>query len=148
MRNNASIFEKYLEEHTIPMNKGLNIDDVTIFSFPEKITIKGVERPVLGGGQERRAVISLTDDDSLADIYCFHITSVPKDISKIKLYALFNQLNSTYKYISFFEDNNVVSVKSCIPFNDNFDPDVVFQTLTVIFTAVEQEYPKLIACFK
>lgn len=145
MRNNALIFEKYLEEHKIPMNKGLNIDNVTIFSFPEKLTVNGVERPLLGGGQERRAVISLSDDDSLADIYCFHIASVPKDVDKFKLYSLFNNLNSTYKYISFFEDNNVISCKSCIPFNNNFDADIVFQTLSIIFSALDEEYKNIIA---
>lgn len=143
MRENTLAFEKFLEERQIPMNKGMNIDDVTIFAFPDKLTINGVEKPVLGGGDTRRAVISLTDDDTLADIYIFHITSVPDKDDKINLYKVFNDLNSTYKYISFFEDQGVVSAKSSIPFNGNFNAEIVFETLTVMFHAVEEEYEKI-----
>lgn len=146
MRNNATAFEKYINNHGVQMNKGVNVDEFTIFSFPEKITIDGVEKHVLGGGSERRAVIALRDDDSLADIYCFHIMSTPQD-DKIKalIYQLFNELNSTYKYITFFEDQNVVSAKICIPFNNNFDAELVFQMLGILFQAVEQEYPRIMA---
>jgi hypothetical protein len=141
MRLNTKAFEKFIEDHQIPMNKGMNIDEFTIFSFPEKITVNGVEKPVLGGGTEKRAVIALRDDDTLADIYVFHITSTPSDENtKIKLYKLFNDLNSTYKYVSFYEDQNVVSAKASIPFNNNFDAEIVFETLSVIFQAVEAEY--------
>jgi len=87
MRNNAIEFEKYIEEHRLPLNKGLNVDEFTIFSFPEKITINGVTKPVLGGGQDRRAVISLRDDDTLADIFCFNIASISKAQDKYKLYT-------------------------------------------------------------
>ena len=144
MRNNAITFESYISDHGIQMNKGMNVDEFTIFSFPEKITIDGVERFVLGGGNERRAVIALRDDDSLVDIFCFHIATVPDD-DKIKglLYQLFNELNSTYKYITFYEDQNVISSKICIPFNNNFDAELVFEMLAVIFQAVEQEYPRI-----
>ncbi|GAA0125792.1 YbjN domain-containing protein [Clostridium sp. ATCC 25772] len=143
MRNNSTNFEGFLETRKIPMNKGMNIDNVTIFSFPEKLTINGVERPVLGGGIEKRAVISLTDDDTLADIYIFHITSIPQEDNKIELYKLFNELNSTYKYISFYENDNVVNAKSSIPFNNNFNAEIVFETLTVMFHAIEEEYEKI-----
>ncbi|MEG0133718.1 MAG: YbjN domain-containing protein [Clostridium sp.] len=145
MRDNAIKFENYINEHKIYMNKGLNLDDFTIFTFPEKITVDGVTKPVLGGGQERRAVIALRDDDTLADIFCFHITSVPNNLDKAKLYALFNDLNSTYKYISFYEDTNVISAKISIPFNDNFDSDLVFQMLAIIFRAIDEEYPKILS---
>ncbi|GAA0116891.1 hypothetical protein [Clostridium senegalense] len=143
MRNNSKDFEDFLEARKIPMNKGMNIDNVTIFSFPEKLNINGVERPVLGGGVEKRAVISLTDDDTLADIYIFHITSIPQEDNKIELYKLFNELNSTYKYISFYENDNVVNAKACIPFNNNFNAEIVFETLTVMFHAIEEEYEKI-----
>lgn len=143
MRTNSKAFETFLEDKKIPMNKGMNIDDVTIFSFPEKLTVNGIEKPVLGGGTERRAVISLTDDDTLADIYIFHITSIPKEDNRVSLYKLFNNLNSTYKYISFYETDNVVSAKSSIPFNGNFNAEIVFETLSVMFHAVEEEYAKI-----
>lgn len=145
MRNNALEFEKYIEEHKLPLNKGLNVDDFTIFTFPEKITINGVTKPVQGGGQEKRAVIALRDDDTLADIFCFHIAQTPANLDKYKLYSIFNELNSTYKYVTFYEDNNVISAKSSIPFNDNFDADLVFQTLSIIFMAVDEEYPKILS---
>lgn len=149
MRNNALAFEKYIGEHEIHMNKGMNVEDFTIFTFPEKVVIDGVERPVLGGGAERRAVIALRDDDTLADIFCFHIATVPNDeTKKTLLYKLFNELNSTYKYISFYEDQNVVSSKICIPFNNNFDAELVFEMLAVIFQAAEQEYPRIMARIK
>lgn len=144
MRHNCKEFEEFIKKNNIPMNEGKNIDAFTIFAFPEKITIDGIERPVLGGGTERRAVIALRDDDTLADIYVFHITSTPTDEeSKLKLYKLLNELNTVYKYICFYENNNVVSVKACIPFNDNFDPAIVFETLTIMFQAVEDEYDKI-----
>lgn len=149
MKNNSIAFENYINEHKIQMNKGVNVDEFTIFSFPEKIIIDGVEKQVLGGGSERRAVIALRDDDTLADIFCFHITSTPNDENiKARLYELFNELNSTYKYISFFEDKNVISAKICIPFNSNFDAELVFEMLAVIFQAVEQEYPRIMARIK
>ena len=53
MRFNAKAFEKFIEEHKIPMNKGMNIDEFTIFSFPEKITVDGIEKLVFGGGTEK-----------------------------------------------------------------------------------------------
>lgn len=146
MRDNATAFEKYINDHGIHMNKGVNIEDFTIFTFPEKTIIGGVEKYVLGGGNERRAVIALRDDDTLADIFCFHIASVPNDDNKkALLYKLFNELNSTYKYLSFYEDDNVISSKICIPFNNNFDAELIFEMLAVIFQAAEQEYPRIIA---
>ncbi|MEG1256937.1 hypothetical protein [Clostridium sp.] len=145
MRNNAIEFENYINQHKIYMNKGLNLDDFTIFTFPEKITVDGVTKPVLGGGQERRAVIALRDDDTLADIFCFHIVSVPNNLDKYRLYSLFNQLNSTYKYISFYEDSDVISAKISIPFNNNFDADLIFQMLALIFRSIDEEYPKILS---
>jgi hypothetical protein len=146
MRNNAIAFEKYISEHKIQMNKAVNVDEFTIFTFPEKIVIDGIEKQVLGGGNERRAVLALRDDDTLVDIYCFHITSIPNsDKVRTLLYQLFNELNSTYKYLTFFENENVISAKICIPFNNNFDSELVFEMLAVIFQAVEQEYPKIMA---
>jgi len=146
MRNNSTAFEKYINENNIQMNKGVNVDEFTIFTFPEKIVVDGVERFVLGGGAERRAVLALRDDDTLVDIFCFHIASTPND-DKVKglLYALFNELNSTYKYITFYEDQNVINAKICLPLNNNFDAELVFEMLAVIFQAVEQEYPRIMA---
>ncbi len=79
------------------------------------------------------------------EFFCFNIASISKAQDKYKLYALFNELNSTYKYVSFYEDNEIISAKVSLPFNDNFDADLVFQTLSIIFRAVDEEYPKILS---
>lgn len=143
---NVEIFDKYLEENKIYMLKGTNVEGFTHYSFPEKITVDGVEKRVLGGGTVRRALIALKNDDNYVDIFCFNITNIPEKVDLYKLYTVLNELNTTYKFITFYEVNDMVSVKSCMPFTkENFDPQQAFQILSIIFKSVEAEYSRIVS---
>ena len=80
---------------TIPMVTNNNIEGFTTFVIPEEQTIKDAKVKV---------VVAITDDDAYADMYIYDIANVINDDTvKAKLYKLLNDLNSSYKFISFYE---------------------------------------------
>lgn len=132
MGQNANLFQLFINKNNIPMITNKNIEGFTTFVFPAKQSIKDTKVKV---------VVALTDDDLYADMYIYDITNVINDNTiKANLYKLLNDLNSTYKFISFYEIANVLNAKCCIPFSDNFDAKLVFDILSVLSNAVEDEY--------
>ena len=135
MGQNANLFQKFINEHKLPMMTNNNIEGFTTFVIPEEQSIKDAKVKV---------VVAMTDDDAYADMYIYDITNVVNDDAiKAKLYKLLNDLNSTYKFISFYEMDNVINAKCCIPFSDNFDAQLVFDILSVLSRAVEDEYDNI-----
>ena len=135
MGQNAKLFQQFINENTIPMLTNNNIEGFTTFVIPEEQAIKDAKVKV---------VVALTDDDTYADMYIYDIANViNEDIVKAKLYKLLNDLNSSYKFISFYEAANVINAKCCIPFSDNFDAKLVFDILSVLSRAVEDEYDNI-----
>jgi hypothetical protein len=79
-------------------------------------------------------------------MYMLNITEVRNDeYVKNKLYKLLNELNSIYKYVTFFEDDNIINAKCSIPFNNNFDANLVLDILSVLHKAVGEEYDNIIS---
>ena len=135
MGQNAKLFQLFINKNNIPMISNKNIEDFTTFVFPAQQSIKDTKVKV---------VVALTDDDLYADMYIYDITNVINDDTiKAKLYKLLNDLNSTYKFISFYEIDNVINAKCCIPFSDNFDAKLVFDIFSVLSSAVEDEYDNI-----
>lgn len=146
---NVELFDKYLEDNKIAMLKGTNVPDFTHYSFPETIKIDGEVKRVIGGGKTRRALIAIRNDNNYVDVFCFNIAMVPEKIDLYKLYTVLNELNTYYKFITFYEANDMISVKSCMPFTaKGFEPQIAFQILSIIFKAVEDEYPRIAATLK
>lgn len=136
MGHNANLFQQFINENNLPMVINNNIEGFTTFVIPEEQSIKDTKVKV---------VVALTEDDSYADMYIYDITNVINDDAvKAKLYKLLNDLNSSYKFISFYEVDNVINAKCCIPFSDNFDARLVFDILSVLSRAVEDEYDTII----
>lgn len=135
MKQNAKLFQQFINKNKLPMHTNENVEGFTIFAIPEEQIIKGAKV---------RVVIAITNDDCYADMYLYDIANVINDDTvKAKLYKLLNDLNSTYKFISFYEDGNVVNAKCCIPFSNNFDAQLVFNILSVLTTAVEDEFDNI-----
>ena len=135
MGQNANLFQQFLNENKLPMITNNNIEGFTTFVIPEEQSIKDAKVKV---------VVALTEDDSYADMYIYDITNVVNDDAiKAKLYKLLNDLNISYKFISFYEVDNVINAKCCIPFSDNFDARLVFDILSVLSRAVEDEYDNI-----
>ena len=136
MGQNATLFQKFINENKLPLVTNNNIEGFTTFILPEEQIIKDARV---------RAVVAITEDDCYADMYIYDIANVINDDAiKSKLYILLNDLNSTYKFISFYESGNVINAKCCIPFNNNFDAQLVFNILSVLSRAVEDEYDNII----
>ena len=132
MGQNANLFQQFINENKLPMVTNTNIEGFTTFVIPEEQSIKDARVKV---------VVALTDDDSYADMYIHDITNVINDDTvKARLYKLLNDLNSSYKFISFYEVDNVINAKCSIPFSDNFDAGLVFDILSVLSRSVEEEY--------
>ena len=135
MGQNAKLFQQFINENNIPMLTNNNIEGFTTFVIPEEQAIKDAKVKV---------VVAITDDDAYADMYIYDIANVINDETlKAKLYKHLNDLNSTYKFISFYEAANVINAKCCIPFSDNFDAKLVFDILSVLSRAVEDEYDNI-----
>lgn len=135
MGQNAKLFQQFINENNIPMLTNNNIEGFTTFVIPEEQAIKDAKVKV---------VVAITDDDAYADMYIYDIANVINDDTvKAKLYKHLNDLNSTYKFISFYEAANVINAKCCIPFSDNFDAKLVFDILSVLSRAVEDEYDNI-----
>lgn len=136
MGQNANLFQQFVNENKLPMVTNTNIEGFTTFVIPEEQSIKDAKVKV---------VVALTDDDSYADMYIHDITNVINDDTvKSRLYKLLNDLNSSYKFISFYEVDNVINAKCSIPFSDNFDARLVFDILSVLSRSVEEEYDTII----
>ncbi|MCB2290742.1 hypothetical protein LGK97_13325 [Clostridium sp. CS001] len=136
MKQNAKLFQQFINENKLPMVTGENIEGFTTFAIPEEQIIKGTKV---------RMVVAITNDDCYADMYIYDIANVINDDTvKARLYALLNDLNSSYKFISFYEVSNVVNAKCCIPFGNNFDAQLVFNILSVLSGAVEDEFDKIV----
>lgn len=132
MGQNANLFQQFVNENKLPMVTNTNIEGFTTFVIPEEQSIKDAKVKV---------VVALTDDDSYADMYIHDITNVINDDTvKARLYKLLNDLNSSYKFISFYEVDNVINAKCSIPFSNNFDAGLVFDILSVLSRSVEEEY--------
>ncbi|MBZ9636722.1 hypothetical protein [Clostridium sp. FP1] len=135
MGQNAKLFQQFINENTIPMVTNNNIEGFTTFVIPEEQAIKNAKVKV---------VVAITDDDAYADMYIYDIANVINDDTvKAKLYKLLNDLNSSYKFISFYEVDNIINAKCCIPFSTNFDAQLVFNILSVLSSAVEDEYDNI-----
>ncbi|MBU3127066.1 hypothetical protein LGL55_20580 [Clostridium tagluense] len=135
MGQNAKLFQQFINENTIPMVTNNNIEGFTTFVIPEEQAIKSAKVKV---------VVAITDDDAYADMYIYDIANVINDDTvKAKLYKLLNDLNSSYKFISFYEIDNIINAKCCIPFSNNFDAQLVFNILSVLSSAVEDEYDNI-----
>lgn len=149
--NNVEIFDKYIEEKKLAMLKGTNVEGITHYSFPETIEVNGETKKVLGGGAVRRALIAIRNDQSIVDIYCFNIMPVPEDIDLYRLYTVLNELNTAYKFITFYEANDIINAKSSIPLipgRSTFDPELAFQILSIMFKAVNDEYNRIASTLK
>jgi hypothetical protein len=132
---NANTFQEFINENKMPMVTNKNIKGFTTFVIPEEQIIKDAKVKV---------VVAMTDDDCYADMYIYDIANVINDdVVKAKLYKLLNDLNSSYKFISFYEVANVINAKSCIPFKDNFSAQLVLTILSVLTQAVEDEYDNI-----
>ena len=136
MKENAKLFQQFINKNQLPLVVSDAIEGFTTFAVPGEQIIKGTNV---------RAVIAITNDDCYADMYIYDIANViNEDTVKARLYKLLNDLNSTYKFISFYEVNNVVSAKCCIPFNNNFDSQLVFNILSVLSGAVDDEIDTIV----
>jgi hypothetical protein len=136
MKQNAELFQQFINKNKLPMVTGENIEGFTTFAIPEEQIIKGTKV---------RFVIAITNDDCYADMYIYDIANVINDDTvKARLYKLLNDLNSSYKFISFYEVSNVINAKCCIPFNNNFDAQLVFNILSVLSSAVEDEFDNIV----
>ena len=135
MGKSADLFQIFINENAIPMVTNKNIEGFTTFVIPQEQVIKDTKVRVL---------VAITDDDAYADMYIYDIANVINDDNvKAKLYKLLNDLNSCYKFISFYEIDNIINAKCCIPFSDNFDAQLVINILSVLSRAVEDEYDKI-----
>ncbi|MGV8983386.1 hypothetical protein [Clostridium sp.] len=135
MGKSADLFQIFINENAIPMVTNKNIEGFTTFVIPQEQAIKGAKVKVL---------VAITDDDAYADMYIYDIATVINDDTvKAKLYKLLNDLNSCYKFISFYEIDNIINAKCCIPFSDNFDAQLVINILAVLSRAVEDEYDNI-----
>ena len=135
MGQNAKLFQQFINENNIPMITNNNIEGFTTFVIPEEQAIKDARVKVM---------VAITEDDAYADMYIYDIANVINDDAlKAKLYKLLNDLNSTYKFISFYEAANVINAKCCIPFSHNFDARLVLDILSVLSRAVEDEYDNI-----
>lgn len=136
MKQNAKLFQQFINKNKLPMVTGENIEGFTTFAIPEEQIIKGTKV---------RVVVAITNDDCYADMYIYDIANVINDDTvKARLYKLLNDLNSSYKFISFYEVSNVINAKCCIPFSNNFDAQLVFNILSVLSSAVEDEFDNIV----
>lgn len=146
MSSNVEKFEKYLEENKIVMLKGTNIENYTQFTFPEKLEINGEVKNIWGGGKYSRVVLALSNDNTVADLYCFNIIKVPEKVDLYKLYTVLNELNATYKFLTFYESEDFVSAKACLPFADEtFSPEFISNFIQMMYQSIKKEYPKIAA---
>ena len=133
MANYSDIFKSYLESQNLYPNTWKTEEGSDVFEFQQK----------LKSGPSGRLVV-IIDKYELVSIYALDYVTLTNSSRKDYMYKLLNELNIKYTYYKFTlsEDNEVI-ISCYIPFNNNFNAEIVLNKLGGTLMIMDKEYPNL-----
>lgn len=134
MYKNAEAFKEYIVKEKLNMVVSDDIPEYTSFRLPGQILACGSQVDIL---------VMFTNDDLHAHMYMLNFADVEESCDRAVLYEVINSLNTVYTLVTFFENEDHLSAKCCIPIGNNFEPKMVIEMLQVISSSISNEYEKL-----
>lgn len=133
MAQNALAFEEYLRNQNIVLEKNTH-EDNTLYVVRENLDEVG---PL-------SLMALFNDSDRYVTLICFKYLPVPPE-KKGAVLEMVNTLNAEYTMVKFLETGGAVSVQVVVPFHDNYSSEVIIDMISLIFRAVKEEHPRLLA---
>ena len=133
----VALIKKRLFEETL---NGLDADYFEVIEGEESFLFKSSQNMKNG-----RAMVYIILDNSIFSNGYIHFASLDDVGKKEKVLRLFNELNSDYKAVTFFinEENVLVAKTNYITTENNFDGKMYWDLVVHAFKTVEEEYPKI-----
>ena len=122
----------------------LNTKDITFEEIPYESGGLGFRMlQSLENGPRLILVVSFNDREDIVDLNVYNIAKIDNPLKKEFLHSLLNELNLSYRFTKFIEEENEISASysfELLGFNDY--SDYIFQSLIMLYNAVEKEFPK------
>lgn len=134
MAQNSLMFEEYLKEKGIDLEKKIHEDSVA-YIVREAIPNVG---PV--------AIIALfNNNDRIVTVICYQYLKITNPQKKQAVLELINTLNAEYTMGKFTESADSVTMQVVVPFHDNFKPELIVEMISLVLQAIGEEHPRFMA---
>jgi hypothetical protein len=134
MAENASMFDTYLKEQNIALEKKEN-DDGIVYLVRETVPDVG---PVA-------VVLLFNPNDRLVTVIAYQYLKIADPAKTRDVIELINVLNAEYTMVKFTAAADSVTVQIALPFNGNFTPEVIVEMVSVLLQAIREEHPRFTA---
>ena len=128
---NIERFRQYLQEQGLYMEEYTRENGV-VFRAEQK----------LDSGTTVTGVIGFYDDSEFVDLYVFDYVTINNPLKKELIYSLINDLNANYRFTKFYEEDNSVSLKAAMMFQENFEPSLVITNFIMLLRSADESYSK------
>lgn len=133
MGKHADNFRRYL------LKEDIRFDDVPFKDggqgFRLLQTLENGPRLILG--------VSFNAKDNIVDLKVYNIAKIDNPLKKEFLYTLLNELNDSYRFTKFVEEENEITASYSFELTGNLDySHQIFDTLVMIYNSIEEEFPK------
>ena len=128
---NIERFRQYLQEQGLYMEEYTRENGV-VFRAEQK----------LDSGTTVTGVIGFYDDSEFVDLYVFDYVTINNPLKKELIYSLINDLNANYRFTKFYEEDNGVSLKAAMMFQENFEPSLVITNFIMLLRSADESYSK------
>ncbi|MFJ7745421.1 YbjN domain-containing protein [Peribacillus sp. NPDC097295] len=130
--SNVAKFRDFLNREKIFMNE-LKKDGITFFRAEQK----------LKDGWKVFLVFSFNQDEKVADLFCFNVAELKNPDKKMDVHRLLNEYNANFRYSKLYEENGTISIRYAYSLDGEFQPDLGFRKLIMLFETADQVYPRL-----
>lgn len=138
LNKNAQQFKNYLEDIGFPFSYSEENEEVSIIDYKYQVECGAtIETKLVFNENE-----SLDRHTTLIAIYGFVITAI-SPVKKNYLYELINNLNDKYTYFKYVLHENAILLEAYIPFEDNFNINVVMDLMHLMTQILEEDYVNL-----
>ncbi|HTG81873.1 MAG TPA: YbjN domain-containing protein [Geobacteraceae bacterium] len=134
MAENASMFDAYLKEQNIALEKKEN-DDGIVYVVRELLPDVG---PVA-------VVLLFNPSDRLVTVIAYQYLKIADPAKTRDVIELINVLNAEYTMVKFTAAADFVTVQVALPFNGNFTSEVIVEMVSVLLQAIREEHPRFMA---
>lgn len=134
MAENASMFDTFLKEQNITLDKKENQDGIVY-----------VVRELLPDVGPVGVVLLFNPNDRLVTVIAYQYLKIADPAKTRDVIKLINTLNAEYTMVKFTEAADCVTVQIALPFSGNFKPEVIVEMVSVLLQAIREEHPRFMA---
>ena len=134
MGKNSNLFKQYVNEKNLSPENWRDERGYEVFQFTQK----------LESGPSGKILVVISDDDVAVNIYAMDYATLSNPVRKDYMYKLLNEINCRYTFNKFtMDDENNITASCSIPFQDNFKPEIVINSIFGVLRSMDDEYPNI-----